>query len=812
MLRNYIKVALRSIFRNKLTAFINIAGLAMAMVCALMVYLYIADELAYDRYHSKAERIYRITRNFLSPDGSVNLHLGHVAPPVGPLLQNDFTDFEAVVRTLQSRSLVAYRSEGEELKTFNEDNLFYAEPELLKVFDLTLYEGNPDKILHDPFTIILSRKTAQKYFGDDSPIGKTLRLGNNYDVAVTGVFEDFPRQSHWHPQLLLSFSTLHDSTIYGKRRLETNWGNNSFGTYVLVKEGFDQRKTEAQFPAFLDKHMGSLAAANNMPLPSTFTHLFMQKLTDIHLHSHLDSEIEANGNITNVYMMGVIGIFIILIACFNFINLSTARATKRAKEVGMRKVSGAFKNQLITQYLSESVLIALFSLTIALIASWFSLQWLNDFTGKSISLNLLKEPMLLLGILAFAVLVGILAGIYPAFILAGFQPVAILKGQQGFAAGKGGIRKVLVVFQFSISIVLMIATAITFQQLHFLNAQDLGYSKDQVLTLRYYADLVPQYDAFYNEVMKHSSIKNIARSSRIPTGRLLDSQGAAQIQQGDSMATANVVIKNIRSDHAFFDTYEIPFVSGRNFSKEIKSDDSLAFVLNEAAVNMLGLSKDEILTKDFQYGGVKGRVIGVVKDFHFESLHESITPMVFQPLPFYNRISIKIASSDMQEAIAHVEKVWKESIPHRPFEYDFLSTQYQQLYEAEQKQGQLFTTFSILAIVIACLGLFGLATFNTLQRIKEIGVRKVLGASTTHIVSILSKEMIILVLVANLLAWPAAWYLMTQWLETFAYKISVGPGIFLLATLTALSIALFTVSAQTIKAALTNPSKTLRYE
>ncbi len=812
MLRNYIKVALRSIFRNKLTAFINVTGLALAMLCALMIYVYIADELAYDRYHSKVERIYRVTRNFLSPDGSVNLHLGHVAPPVGPLLQNDFADVESVVRTLQSRSLVAYNSEGAELKTFNEENLFYAEPDLLKVFDITIREGNPEKLLHDPFTIVLSQSTAQKYFGDVSPVGKTLRLGNNYDVSVTGVFEDFPKQSHWHPQLLLSFATLHDSTIYGQRRLETNWGNNSFGTYVLVKKGFDQVKTEAQFPAFLDKHMGSLAVANNMPLPSTFTNLFLQKLTDIHLHSHLDSEVEANGNITNVYMMGVIGIFILLIACFNFINLSTARATKRAKEVGMRKVSGAFKNQLIVQYLSESVLIALFALAIAMAASWFALGWLNDFTGKSITLNLLQEPILSLGIIAFAIVVGVLAGVYPAFIIAGFQPITILKGQQSAVGGRGGIRKVLVVLQFSISIVLMIATAITFQQLHFLNGQNLGYTKDQVLTLRYYADLAPQYDAFYNEVIKHSSIKNIARSSRIPTGRLLDSQGAAQIQQGDSMATANVIIKNIRSDHTFFDTYEIPFVRGRNFSKEIKSDDSLGFVLNEAAVKMLGLSNDEVLTRDFQYGGVKGRVIGVVKDFHFESLHESITPMVFQSLPFYNRISVKIASSDMQQAIEHVEKVWNEFIPHRPFEYDFLSVQYQQLYEAEQKQGQLFTTFSVLAIAIACLGLFGLATFNTMQRVKEIGIRKVLGASTTHIVGILSKEIIVLVIIANLISWPLAWYFMDKWLDGFAYKVNLNIGIFVLATFAALLVAFLTVSSQTIKAALTNPSKTLRYE
>jgi putative ABC transport system permease protein len=811
MLTNYLKVALRSIFRGKLTAFINIAGLALALLCSFMIFLFIRDELQYDRYHSKADRIYRITRNFLSPDGSVNLHLGHVAPPFGPLLKNDFPDFEEVVRTLQRRSLVAYRTNAEEVKSFNEENLFFAEPEILRVFDIAVVDGNAEKLLHDPFTAMISQQTAQRYFGDEPAAGKQLRLGNNYDIEVAGVFENFPEQSHWHPDILLSFSTLNDSTIYGRNRLETNWGNNSFATYALVKEPFDPAKTEALFPAFLDRHMNA-DRHGDAPKPSSWTTLFLQPLTDIHLRSHLDSEIEANGNITNVYMMGVIGVFIVLIACINFINLSTARATKRAKEVGMRKVSGAAKNQLIFQYLSESVIIALFALLLTLGLSWFAVQWLNDFSGKAIELNLLSDFPLLMGVIGFAILVGLLAGVYPAFILSGFNPIHILKGQKGSSRGKGNIRRALVVIQFSISIVLMIATAITFQQLRFMNNRDLGYEKDQVVTLRMFQELTQHYDAFYNEIMKHSSIRNLARSSRIPTGRLLDSEGDAKIQQGDSMVTGNVILKFVRSDHEFFDTYKVPIVAGKNFSKDIKTDDSLGFVLNETAVKMLGLTNEEILTRDFQYGDVKGRVIGVVKDFHFESLHESIVPVAFQPSPFYGRMSLKIASEDMQPALAHAEKVWKEFMPHRPFEYDFLSEQYRHLYESEQKQGQLFTTFSVLAIVIACLGLFGLATFNTLQRVKEIGIRKTLGASTSSIMALLSKEIVWLVLIANIIAWPLAWYFMDQWLSGFAYRIDLHIGIFVLATSSALIIALLTVSSQTIKAALTNPGETLRYE
>ena len=810
MIRNYLKVALRSIFRNKLTSFINIAGLAFAMTCSLLIFLFIRDEFRYDRYHSKANRIYRITREFLSPDGSTTLHLGHVAPPFGPLLKNDFPDFEQVVRTRQNRYLIALRENAEEKKVFNENNVFYAEPDLFQVFDIPLTEGNKNKALKDPYTMILSEKTARKYFGKESAQGKRLKINDRLDFEVTGVFTDFPRQSHWHPDFLLAFSTLEDSTLYGRRGLETNWGNNSFATYALVKDQpFDPKKVAAQFPAFLNKHMGA-DAGKNQPLPSTWTRLYLQRLTDIHLRSQLDSEIETNSNINNVYMMGVIGLFIILIACFNFVNLSTARATKRSKEVGLRKVVGAFRAQLISQYLSESVLTAILALIISLGLSFLALPWLNDFTGKSLEINLMNGS-LIPGLVGFAVFVGLLAGIYPAFMVSGFKPVLVLKGQLGSAKGKGGIRKTLVVAQFAISIALMIATAITFQQLEFMNKRDLGYAKDQIVALQNFRELEPNFDAFYNELLKHSSIKNVGRSDLIPTDRLVDYDDA-RVQRGDSMGVTSVVIKNVSADYDFFDTYQISFVSGRNFSKSVKSDDSLAFILNESAVKMIGWQNEEAVGKDFQYGGTRGKVIGVVKDFHFESLHEPIVPVVFFPSNGYRTLSVKIAGNTMQQGIAHIEKIWKTFLPHRPFEYIFLSQRYKELYESEKKQGQLFTVFSGLAIFIACLGLFGLATFNTLQRVKEIGIRKVLGASLTHILTLLSKEIVILVLIANVLAWPAAWYFMSKWLDGFAYKIDLPVIIFVLSTAAALLIALITVSSQTIKTAMTNPAKTLRYE
>jgi putative ABC transport system permease protein len=818
MIQNYIKVALRSIFRNKLTAFINIFGLALAMSSAVLIYLFIIDEVSFDKYHTKADRIYRATRIFYDRDHNPRLHLASVAPPFGPLLKNDFGEIELMARTLQYNTVVGLEENGEQ-KSFTENDIFLAEPDLFNIFDIKVKSGDPAKDFKRPFTVMLSEKTAMRYFNDLNVVGKRLRFNNTLDLEVTGVFENFPLQTHWHPDFLISFVTLEDDNIYGRQGLETNWGNNSFSTYLLLAEGTDPNKMVTQFPAFIDKHYGTYARANyGVPedfVASKTTELTLQKVTDVHLRSHLDDELEVNGNINNVYMMGVISIFIVLIACFNFINLSTARATKRAKEVGLRKVVGAFKNQLINQYLSESVLIALFSLVLALGVAYLSIDWLNQFTGKVLVLNLITNWKLLTGLISFAVIVGILAGVYPAFVVSGFNPALVLKGQQGSVKGKGGIRKVLVVAQFSISIVLLIATAITFQQLNFLNERDLGYDRNQVITLTYYGALAQEYDAFYNEMVSSSAIKNIGRSSRIPTGRLLDSQGSARAMKGDSLIDTGVNLKYVAVDHEFFDTYGIEVKAGRAFSKSIPTDDSLAFIINEAAVRAIGWkTNEEGIGKDFVYGNTKGKLVGVVKDFHFESLHQEVAPMIFTSYAQdgANYLTIKINGSEMQQGIAHLETIWNKMLPGRPFEYQFMDDRYARLYVNEQKSGTLFTIFSCLAIFIACLGLFGLATFNTMQRVKEIGIRKVLGASVPNILGLLSKEIIILIVLANIMAWPIAWIFMSKWLDTFAYHINMNVLVYALAAMAAILLALITVSTQTIKAAMTNPATTLKYE
>jgi putative ABC transport system permease protein len=818
MIQNYLKIAVRSIFRNKLTAFINIAGLAIAMASALMIYLFVTDEISYDRYNKNAERTYRVTRNFLDRNGVVNLHLATVAPPIGPLMKNDFGEIEKMARTLQFNLVMAIEENGERTKIATENEVYLTEPDLFNIFDIEVLSGNTAEGLKRPYTIMLSESMAKKYFESTDVIGKHMKGGRRFDFEVTGVYKNFPRQSHWHPDFMISFSTLEDSTVYGRRGLETNWGNNAFSTYILLEAGADPKKLESQLPAFLDKHFGPFAIAN-FGAPATFvasqnTTLFVQKVTDVHLKSHLDDELEIGGNIDNVYMMGVIGLFIVLIACFNFINLSTARATKRAKEVGMRKVAGAFKNQLVFQYLSESVVVTFFALILSVGLAILSLQWLNNFTQKALSLSVSTHWPIYVGLVAFAVIVGIIAGIYPAFVISSFKPAQVLKGQQGSVKGKGGIRKTLVVTQFAISIALIIATAITVQQLDYLNNRNLGFDKDKVITVPYYGELTPEYDSFYNELLKSSSVKNVATSSRLPTGRLLDSQGAPRVRKGDSVVTTGVGLKMVVVDYEFFDTYNIQLAAGRNFSKSIPTDDSLAFIINETAARAIGWpTNEEGIDQDFIYGGVNGKLIGIVKDFHFESLHQEIAPMsFFVSKGNYNNISIKIAGDNLQGGIEHISRVWKSFLPIRPFDYQFVSDRYSKLYDAEQKQGQLFTVFSGMAIFIACLGLFGLATFNTMQRVKEIGIRKVLGASVPNILALLSREIVILVLVANLFAWPAAWFVMNKWLDSFAYHINMNVLIYLAAALAAVFVALATVSAQTIKAAMTNPSNTLRYE
>jgi putative ABC transport system permease protein len=812
MFRNYLKIVLRNIAKHKGFSFINISGLALGLACCLLIFLYIRDELSYDKYHHNADRIYRVTRDFVSQGGKVDLHLAQVAPPFSPLLQNDFPDIEQAARILHSNSLFRYED-----KIFNEENVFIAEPAIFKIFTIPVISGNPENALNEPFSVMMSEKIARKYFGNENPVGKLMQLDNQLPVKVTGVYESFPANSHFHPEFFISFSTLHDENIYGRENLRTNFGNNSFSTYLLLPENYSTERLTSQFPAFIDKYMGSKAP--DAVKPSTWTHLYLQKLTDIHLHSQLDSEIEPNGNITTVYILIAIAVFILIIACINFMNLSTALAVKRAKEVGIRKVMGVTKSNLIAQFLAESVLFALLSLVLALGIVHLALPALNSFTGRELNVGYLQYWYTIPFLLILTISVGLLAGSYPAVYLSSFQPVSILKGKLLSSARSGrtsiSLRQVLVVGQFAISIILMICTGIMFNQLQYISSKSLGFEKEHMVTLPSPDELDPQYETFRNELLANPAIKQAGRSTRIPSGRLLDSQGGATVMHGDSTVPSSAMLKSVGIDQDFIPTYKIGMAAGRNFSRDY-STDTTAFIVNASAARTMGFNDpQQAIGKQIQYGGGKGQIVGVVKDFNFESVHQAILPMIFYMpagVASYNNLSVKVNGANLREGLTHIEKVWNRFLPQRPYQYTFLDERFGLLYEREQKQSQLFTTFSMLAIFIGCLGLFGLASFTALQRTKEIGVRKVLGASVPGIVGLLSKEFLKLVLVANLIAWPVAWYAMSQWLGDFAYKIDISPLTFVLAAILALIIALLTVSYQSIKAALANPVKSLRTE
>ena len=812
MLLNYFKIAIRLLTRNKLVSIINIFGLALALSGSLLIAVFIHDELSYDRYHEHSDRIYRVTRNYISPEGSEIMHLGHLAPPFAPLLKSNFPD---IVETTRTYGLFSASVKLDESESYYEiKNGYFAEPSVFKIFSVEILSGETSAPLSRPFTMMISDKLAQAYFGHTDVVGRGIQLFDTL-IEITGTYKSFPNQSHWHPDVLVSFSTLNDKNFYGAEQLQNDWENNSFLTYILVNDEFDAKRTQQLFPSFIDKHMPT---GRDSRKASTSTNLFLQPLTSIHLHSQLDSEAETNGNINHVYAMESIGLFLVFIACFNFINLSTARATQRGKEVGLRKVSGALRNQLIFQYISESTLLTLLAMVVAVAMASVFLPWLNEFTGKALNFQDYLSFNTLMILSGFVIAIGVLAGLYPAFVISSFKPAQILKGQIGSMRDGSGVRKALVVMQFSISIVMIIVTLITFQQLEFLNNKELGYSKDQILTFHYSDEVRDHYEVFYNTLKQHQAIVNITRSNRIPTARLLETNDTS-IEEGDKSGhKTGINMKNVSVDQNFFDTYHISFVSGTNFSKEVKNEDAFednvanGFILNESACRLLGWNSDEAVGKVLINGETKGTIQGVVKDFHFESLHEPIAPIVFMTYANFRQVSVLVSASQMKEGIAHLENVWKHVVSQEPLKYGFLSDRYSRLYESEASQRELFVIFAILAIFIASLGLFGLATFNTIQRSKEVSIRKVLGASVQSILHLLSKEIVFLIVIANALAWPIAWYFMNEWLGGFAYHVEMNLLTYVGAGLLTLLVSIITISMQTVKVALTNPATMLRNE
>lgn len=814
MIRNYLRSAFRNIKRHPFISFINIFGLTVGFTCCMLILTYIINERSYDKFNDNVNDIRRVTRIFYSGKNVESLHLSAVAAPFGPLLQTAFPDIKKVTRVLPiSTTVFQYKD-----KLFNEQNSVFADEHFFDFFTVPVVKGSRNNALKQPYSIMLSEGMAKKYFGDADPIGKGLFLDNIFvgkiahDFTVTGVFQAFPANAHMHPDILMSFSSLNDPAIFGADNLANDFGGNAFFTYLLFPRDYNTDRIESQLPDFLDKYVHLGGDGGNAKTHES-TALTFQKLSDIHLHSHLDDEFEQNGDIKRVYIFSAIALFILLIASINYMNLSTARSVLRAKEIGIRKVVGARRGEIIRQFLSESVLITWCAVALAMAATALLLPVINHVTHANLSFYSLLQWQIIVPIVLLPFVTGIISGIYPAIFMSSFLPVKILKGIVKINPGGLSFRKMLVVLQFSISIILIVAATVVYRQLQYIQTADLGFNKDAVVTMRYPRQLGPKYDAFKAGLLKNATIKEVSRSSRIPSGRLLDLQGGSVMVDG-VMQPFKDVLKCISTDDGFIPAYDMKMAAGRNFSKAFGTDSN-NFIINEAAVRSLGLKTSQNgIGQDITYGEVSGKIIGIVKDFHFESLHQRITPLILRSAASdgYRVMSVKINSRNVTAAINSLRTTWQQYLPETPFDVSFLDDKFRQLYESEQQQGNLFTIFSCIAIFIACLGLFALSAFTIAQRVKEIGVRKVLGATVPQIVLQLSRDFLWLVVISAVIAIPLAGWAMQEWLADFAFHTELSWWMFAAAGITALIIAFVTISFQSVKAALANPVKSLRTE
>ncbi|WP_425638070.1 ABC transporter permease [Algoriphagus yeomjeoni] len=807
MWKNYLKIAYRNLLKKKVYSFINIVGLGIGMACCVLIFMFVQDELSYDKYHEKGDRIYRLTHGSSSPEGveegaeAEPFWVWHNAP-VGPAMQEYFPEVEKIVQfSGRSDLLLSY---GE--TTQQEDGVFFMDSTAFDVFSWELLEGDPKTALMAPFSIVLTESTAKRYFGNEDPMGKTLKgsesagRANAGDYTVTGVMPDVPSNSHFKFNALLSLSTFKQS----RPGVFEEWGYVDFYTYFLVNEGFDQVAFEQKIPDFVEM---------NYPYKEDPYTIHVEALKDVYLRTTADRQPGETGSLSNIYVFSIIGLFILGIAIINFMNLSTARSMERAKEVGIRKSIGADKSSLILQFLGESLIIVLLSGIVAIFLVTFSLPMMNTLTGKVLEINQLINWQTIPFFFGILVLVGLLAGSYPALVLSSFRPVMILKGINKSDARGVNLRKGLVVFQFSLSIALIAGTIIVYSQMSHILDKEMGFDKEQMLVLdyNYDQDVNRLSSALKSEMENIPSVSSTAFSRSVPgsyfpnAGTVIENPEGEMIQEGQAIFQVGI---------DFINHYNLELIAGRSYSRDYPSDSSSALVINEAAAKQYGYANPaEAVGKKFSQWGREGEVVGVVKDFNYISLHRTIEPLTLPFEAYASRyMSLKVAGEDLPGTIAQIEQVWSRIAPHRPFLYSFLDADFNSQYESDFRFRQIFTNFSVLAILIACLGLLGLATYTAEQRTKEIGIRKVLGADIGSIVGLLSKDFIKLVLIAIVVATPVAWFAMNKWLKGFAYQVPVQWWVFLVAGVLAVIVALVTISFQAVKAAMLNPVKSLKSE
>jgi len=812
MFNKSLLVAVRNLWRNKAISAIHVFGLAIGMATCLLILLFIRHELSYDRYNEKSGRIVRVTFG-----GQMNGHEIKDAVVMAPVAGTMKKDFPEVLEATRLRSEGVHRiSYG--TKSFREDNLAFVDSNFFRVFTLPLIKGDINTALVQPYTIVITQALATKYFGHENPIGKVLDFtDDHHTLTVTGVIKDVPETSHFHFDCFGSMATLPESK-------DPSWMSSNYYTYLLLPENYDRRKLQAKLPGMVEKYIGpqlqkgmgvSLAQFRASGNEIGFK---LQPLTEIHLHSDFTNDLTAPGDIRYVYILGAVAVFMLLIACINFMNLSTAGATKRAKEVGIRKVLGSLRGQLIGQFLVESLLLTLTAMVISLVLVWLSLPAFSRLAGHDLALGWNTLPWVLPVLFLFTLLTGLLAGVYPAFFLSGFRPVAVLKGMFKGGRGNSGLRSSLVVFQFFISISLMIGTAVVYRQLSYIQHKKLGYVRDQVIVVQDMYALGDGQSFFRQQLAQDPRVAGVAASGYLPAG---NSYGNNFLVYADNHNDQLANTLRYQVDDQYIPTMGMEMAAGRNFSRAYGAD-SVGIIVNETAVRSFGWAKGtdmsgalgHIINEPNRDRPVTAyHVIGVVRDFHFRSLREMITPLVMTLGGTENAsLIVRLKTNEAAGVLASLQKHWAEQKARMPFSYSFMDDRFLDTYKAEQNIGHILGIFAGLTIFVACLGLFGLATFTAEQRTKEIGIRKVLGADTAGIVALLSKDFLRLVALAFGIAAPLAWWMMNKWLQDFAYRVTIGWWVFALAALLALLITLVTVSFRAIRAANANPINSLRSE
>ncbi len=807
MFKNYLKIAIRSLLKNKIYTAINMLGLTVGLACCVLILLHVQDELSYDEFHPNKEQLYRVALERIYPD--YTSFYAVIPSGFSEVFARELPEVNEATRLLgfpNFTNVVEY-----EEKVFEENYVFFADSNFFEVFDYELLQGDPDNMLANPNTVILTQSTAQKYFGRENPIGKTLQMNDN-DTEVVGVMQDLPENSH------MKFDFLSSSTNLGFLQ-QPNYISFSSYTYLELNPGTDPAQVEAKIPALVEQYASGQIERDLGISYQEYTaagngyDYFLQPVPDIHLHSNLQSEIKPNSDIIYVYIFISIAVLILVIACINFVNLATARSAERAREVGVRKVMGSERSQLIRQFLTESVFISFCSMVMAVALIQLILPYFNNLAHKELSLLLFGNGMIGPLLLAFSLLVGILAGLYPALYISSMKPVEVMKGKFQSNARGQWLRSGLVVFQFAISIILISGTLVVHNQMDYIQNKRLGFEKENVLVINNINNL-EQPEVLKQELLNLSGIRNVGGTGTMPGDNFFGIQfqkpGNSEVMTGKGMTV----------DDRFIETMDITLLEGRSFSEDY--NDSLNVILNEAAVRAFGL-EDPVGSRLINRNQVNNEqvtsvftVIGVAENFNFESLRTEITPLAIlsseSALGFENYLTVRLSTNAVNETINRAGQIWESLAPGRPFSYSFLDNDLQQLYDAEMTSARIFSSFALLAIIIACVGLFGLAAYTAYQRTKEIGVRKVLGASISGIVLLLSRDFARLVGIAFLIAAPVAWLIMQNWLQNFAFRIDLGIITFVYAGLIALFVAMLTVSYQAVTAAMANPVESLKSE